>query len=109
MSAAANAFKPLKKADIATTLGVTPRTVENWVSAGLIPAPTDLGGRVFWHPEMFYTWLDEYLRGKNFYTKNKTLEINDECHVKPPSRRRKAHSQSTSRIAAIEFISNEID
>ena len=74
-----------------------------------LQAPTDLGGRVFWHPEMFYTWLDEYLRGKNFYTKNKTLEINDECHVKPPSRRRKAHSQSTSRIAAIEFISNEID
>lgn len=55
-------FSPLTKQDIAQVLNVTPRTIENWTAAGIVPAPATLGGRVFWHPDIFYAWLDQRLR-----------------------------------------------
>ena len=55
-------FSPLTKQDIAQVLNVTTRTIENWTAAGIVPAPTTLGGRVFWHPDTFYAWLDLRLR-----------------------------------------------
>lgn len=42
---AATAFKPLSKEDIADVLGVSIRTIENWVNEGILPAPTKLGNR----------------------------------------------------------------
>lgn len=57
------AFKPLTKDDIAEVLGVSLRTVENWVNEGTLPAPRKLGNRVYWHPNTFYGWLDRYLTG----------------------------------------------
>lgn len=54
----ANAFKPLSKEDLAEVLGVSIRTIENWVNEGILPAPTKLGNRVYWHPNLFYAWLD---------------------------------------------------
>ncbi|EUC15014.1 helix-turn-helix transcriptional regulator [Paraburkholderia hospita] len=56
-----SAFKPLTKDDIGEVLGVSLRTVENWVNEGILPAPRKLGNRVYWHPATFYGWLDEYL------------------------------------------------
>ncbi len=56
------AFTPLTKTDIATILQVTPRTIENFVNQGILPPPRAIGGRVFWHPDIFYTWLDSTLR-----------------------------------------------
>ena len=41
----ANAFKPLSKEDLADVLGVSIRTIENWVNEGILPAPTKLGNR----------------------------------------------------------------
>lgn len=55
------AFKPLCKDDIADVLGVSIRTVENWVDEGRIPRPTRLGHRVYWHPTLFFEWLSQYL------------------------------------------------
>ncbi|MBW0170706.1 MAG: helix-turn-helix transcriptional regulator [Hydrogenophaga sp.] len=57
----ANAFKPLSKEDLADVLGVSIRTIENWVNEGILPAPTKLGNRVYWHPNTFYSWLDRRL------------------------------------------------
>lgn len=55
------AFKPMSKEDVADVLGVSVRTVENWVNEGTLPAPTRLGNRVYWHPNAFYAWLDQRL------------------------------------------------
>ena len=58
---ASNAFKPLSKADLAEVLGVSIRTVENWVNDGTLLPPTKLGNRVYWHPSSFFAWLDKRL------------------------------------------------
>ena len=52
-------FRPLKKEDVADVLGVSVRTVENWVDDGLLIAPKKLGNRVYWHPAAFYGWLEQ--------------------------------------------------
>jgi excisionase family DNA binding protein len=56
-----NAFKPLTKDDIADVLGVSSRTIENWVNDRTLPAPRKLGNRVYWHPNIFYAWLEHRL------------------------------------------------
>ncbi len=56
------AFKPLSRHDVAAILGVSVRTVENWRRDKLIPPSVDIGGRVYWHPELFYAGLDATLR-----------------------------------------------
>ena len=59
-----HAFKALCKVDIADVLGVSIRTVENWVGEGKVPRPVSLGNRVYWHPVLFFEWLDQHLRGE---------------------------------------------
>ena len=53
-----NVFKPLTKDDIAEDLGVSVRTIENWVNDRTLPAPKRICNRVYWHPSIFYTWLE---------------------------------------------------
>ncbi|GEM_PF-973128 len=55
------AFKPLTKEHIAEVLGISLRTIENWVADGTLPAPKKLGNRVYWHPNAFFAWLDHRL------------------------------------------------
>lgn len=57
-------FVPLTKEAVAAILDCTTRTIENMVNSGELPAPVRIAGRVFWHPEVFYIWLDGLLRGK---------------------------------------------
>ncbi|MFO1291747.1 MAG: helix-turn-helix domain-containing protein [Rubrivivax sp.] len=57
------AFKPMSKNDVADVLGVSLRTIENWVNDRTLPAPTKLGNRCYWHPVAFYAWLDRRLLG----------------------------------------------
>ncbi len=56
-----NAFKPMTKDDVAEVLGLSLRTVENWVNEGTLPFPKKLGNRVYWHPQVFYSWLERRL------------------------------------------------
>lgn len=56
-----SAFKPLTKKDVAESLDISIRTVENWVNNKILPAPKTLGNRVYWHPGAYYAWLDQRL------------------------------------------------
>jgi predicted DNA-binding transcriptional regulator AlpA len=56
-----SSFKPLSKNDVADVLGVSVRTLENWVNEGSLPAPAKLGNRCYWHPKTFYAWLERRL------------------------------------------------
>lgn len=56
-------FKPLSREDVAAVLGVSLRTIDNWVGDGSLPAPAKLGSRSYWHPVAFYGWLDRRLMG----------------------------------------------
>ncbi|MDN3544047.1 helix-turn-helix domain-containing protein [Kinneretia asaccharophila] len=60
---ASTAFKPMSKDDVADVLGVSLRTVENWVNDGTLPAPAKLGNRCYWLPSLFYSWLERRLGG----------------------------------------------
>lgn len=55
-------FQPITKEQAAEILGVSIRSIENYVSEGEMPAPAHLGRRVYWHPDIFYSWLDALLR-----------------------------------------------
>lgn len=55
-------FQPLSKADVARVLDVCVRTVEGWVNSGEMPPPAKIGARVYWHPGVFYAWLDKRLQ-----------------------------------------------
>lgn len=57
-------FVPMTKEAVAAVLECTTRTIENMVNSGELPRPIRIAGRAFWHPEVFYTWLDSLLRGK---------------------------------------------
>jgi len=56
------AFKPLSRVDVAKILDVSIRTLDNWQRSGKLPRSVEIGGRAFWHPEVFYSWLDQTLR-----------------------------------------------
>ena len=55
-------FRPLTKEDVADHLRVTVRCVETWVEEGKIPSWRKIGTRCYWHPDVFFGWLAEYLK-----------------------------------------------
>jgi len=55
------AFIPLAKQAVADVLGISVRSVENWINDGTLPAPVKLGNRVYWHPDVFFGWLSRRL------------------------------------------------
>ena len=57
-----SAFTPLTKQAVADSLGISIRSVENWINNGLLPAPAKLGNRVYWHPDVCYAWLAHRLK-----------------------------------------------
>jgi predicted DNA-binding transcriptional regulator AlpA len=56
------AFVPLSKQAVADILGISVRSVENWINEGILPTPVKLGNRVYWHPDVFYEWLSNRLK-----------------------------------------------
>jgi DNA-binding transcriptional MerR regulator len=56
------AFKPLSREDVAAVLGISIRTLENWVKQGRLPPPTSIAGRRYWHPARFYAALTSMLQ-----------------------------------------------
>ena len=57
-------IQPITKEAAAKILTVSKRTIENWIADGSLLAPTSIGRRVYWHPDDFYSWLNQKLRGK---------------------------------------------
>ena len=57
----ATPFKPVSKADAAEVLGVSTKTIDNYIKSGFLPAPRPFGGRELWHPDVFYARLHDAL------------------------------------------------
>lgn len=59
-------FQPLTREDAVEIMGKSVRTLENWYDVGVMPSPVAIGpGRaLYWHPEIFYEWLDVSLKGR---------------------------------------------
>ena len=81
-------FRPMSKEEIADVLGVSSRTIENWVNEGIVPAPKKLGNRVYWHPNVFYAWLDAYLLSDSLGP-----EVANAPQTKPECVKRVRHSK----------------
>jgi predicted DNA-binding transcriptional regulator AlpA len=103
------AFIPLSKQDVAGILGVSIRTIENFVARGRMPAPAHIGARVLWHPDVFYSWLDQALRAGGWdegsegeHGDEPKTDVGDAQFLAPPKRAKSARSQPsvTSRLQA---------
>jgi len=58
-------FTPVTREEAAKRLSVSLSTIDNLISSGALPPPKTLGGRKqYWHPDVFYGWLDQQLRGE---------------------------------------------
>ncbi len=55
------AYQPITKEMAATLLSVSKRTIDSWIADHTLPVPTPIGRRVYWHPTVFYAWLDRRL------------------------------------------------
>ncbi|MGE8166015.1 helix-turn-helix transcriptional regulator [Paraburkholderia sp. NPDC080076] len=55
-------FSPITKEQAAQILAVSVRTIDYYVRDGRMPAPIHLGRRAYWHPDLFFAWLDQALR-----------------------------------------------
>ncbi len=54
-------YSPITKEMAAEILNVSKRTIDNWLADGSIVPPHNIGRRVYWHPKVFYAWLDQKL------------------------------------------------
>ena len=59
-------FKPITREEAAEILSVSLSTLDNMIAAGAMPAPRTIGSsrRKYWHPTLFYAWLDQQLRAE---------------------------------------------
>jgi excisionase family DNA binding protein len=92
------AFKPLTKDDLADVLGVSLRTIENWVNDRTLPAPKKLGNRVYWHPNVFYAWLEHRLTAEDA-----CVERAGSTFEQPDRKKPEAKQQLRSKIPKTEF------
>jgi len=54
-------FKPITKEHAAEVLSISVRGLEKWIAEGAMPAPVAIEGRRYWHPTVFYGWLEKRL------------------------------------------------
>lgn len=94
-------FRPLTKEDVADVLGVSLRTVENWVNDGTLVAPGKIGSRVYWHPRSFYDWLDRTLSATSgCATVAEPMQVADAPEPLPASRIPNPKSPKTAKEKA---------
>jgi predicted DNA-binding transcriptional regulator AlpA len=55
-------FKLVTPADAAAVLGVSVKTISNYIRDGLLPRPVRFGSRDYWHPAEFEAFLDRTFR-----------------------------------------------
>lgn len=54
-------YEPITKEAAAAILSVSKRTIDNWLADGTIVEPSTIGRRIYWHPDIFYAWLNDRL------------------------------------------------
>lgn len=59
-------FAPLTPKDAAEVMKKCVRTLDNWCRDGEMPRPATLGGSRYWHPDVFYGWLDAKLKEQDW-------------------------------------------
>lgn len=100
---ATHRIAPMPKEEVADLFGVTPRTIENWIEHEGLPAPVQIGNRVFWHPDVFYEWLDQRLRKAPAKPADDALVDAPRKRVSAgKSERAQLQSRNSARLAAIE-------
>lgn len=52
-------YKLITKEVAAELLSVSKRTIDNWIADNVLPMPTSIGRRVYWHPDIFREWQDK--------------------------------------------------
>jgi hypothetical protein len=59
----AESFTPITKEEAARICSVSLRTINTWIEAGELPTPVTIasGRRLYWHPDVFYAWLNKEL------------------------------------------------
>jgi excisionase family DNA binding protein len=51
-------YQPITKENAAEILSVSKRTIDNMLADGTLPRPAYIGRRLYWHPDVFFGWLD---------------------------------------------------
>lgn len=89
-------FTPVTREEAARILSVSLGTLDAMIEAGELPAPRSLGGRrLYWHPDVFYGWLDKLLRGE-------TNPAADSAGERPAPSRKLAPKIPSSETDAVE-------
>jgi predicted DNA-binding transcriptional regulator AlpA len=57
-------FDPITREEAAEILSISLSTLDNMIALGAMPAPVSIPAnrRKYWHPDIFYAWLDQELR-----------------------------------------------
>ena len=84
-------YSPITKEMAAEILNVSKRTIDNWLADGSIVPPHNIGRRVYWHPKVFYAWLDQKL-GLDCDTASNPRPVQGKPRGRPrPTLRRTCH------------------
>lgn len=90
-------FTPITREQAAAILSVSLSTLDAMIAAESIPEPRALPGgrRKYWHPDIFYTWLDQQLRGDGRDHENAASEV-----LRNPASSKSSSSNASNSIAA---------
>jgi hypothetical protein len=92
------AFKPLSRTDAADVLGISIRTLENWLNDGRLPKPTSIAGRRYWHPERFYGALEAMMQPEDANSEQSRPVTTPE-RAKPPKNEESAAGKRAKQAA----------
>lgn len=65
-------YQPITKEGAAEILSVSKRTIDNMLADGTLPRPAYIGRRLYWHPDIFFAWLDARLGKTSARTEDAT-------------------------------------